>query len=625
MTEKQQAADPKETLRAIARLMRPHRTVLVVTFLVSLAGVVVNIIAPLRLGHATNLIVAGVAGESLPAGLTKEQALARLHAEGHGTLASVYDTVDFVPGHGIDFAAVASVLLLALALYAAGSAANFVQERIAANVVQAVARDVRTRAEAKLARLPLSYFDGQPRGELLGRVTNDVDNLQQVLQQTFSQLGTAVLYATGLTAVMFVISPLLAALLLLSLPVCAVIAATLSARARPRFAEQWAATGALATHVEDMYTGHTLVRVFGRQAHSEAEFDRHNEKACRAGSAAQFFAATIEPALSFVSNLNYVAVAVIGMLRVASGALSIGEVQAFLQYSNQFSNQAGQIGAVVGKFQSGLVSAERVFALLDADEQSADPADPATLATVSGHVEFRHVSFRYRPDRPLIEDFSLSVPPGTTVAIVGPTGAGKTTLGNLLMRFYEPDSGRILLDGVDIATMSREDLRSRTGLVLQDTWLFGGTVAENIAYGRPGATREEIVAAARAMRVDHFVRTLPHGYDTVLDEAAGISVGEKQLITVARAFLAAPSVLILDEATSSVDTRSELLVQKAMAELRRDRTSFVIAHRLSTIRDADLILVMHRGRIVEQGTHDELLAADGAYADLYTSQFVTTP
>jgi ATP-binding cassette subfamily B protein len=625
MTEKQQAADPKGALRAIARLMRPHRTVLVATFLVSFAGVVVNIIAPLCLGHATNLIVAGVAGESLPAGLTKEQALARLRTEGHGTLASVYDTVDFVPGHGIDFAAVASVLLLVLALYAAGSAANFMQERIAANVVQAVTRDVRTRAEAKLARLPLGYFDGQPRGELLGRVTNDVDNLQQVLQQTFSQLGTAVLYAAGLTAVMFVISPLLAALLLLSLPVCAVIAAKLSARARPRFAEQWAATGALATHVEDMYTGHTLVRVFGRRAHSEAEFDRHNEKAYRAGSAAQFFAATIEPALSFVSNLNYVAVAVIGMLRVASGTLSLGEVQAFLQYTNQFSNQAGQIGAVVGKFQSGLASAERVFALLDADEQSADVADPATLATVSGHVEFRDVSFRYRPDRPLIEDFSLSVPPGTTVAIVGPTGAGKTTLGNLLMRFYEPDSGRILLDGVDIAAMRREDLRSRTGLVLQDTWLFEGTVAENIAYGRPGATREEIVAAARAMRVDHFVKTLPNGYDTVLDEAAGISAGERQLITVARAFLAAPSVLILDEATSSVDTRSELLVQKAMAQLRRGRTSFVIAHRLSTIRDADLILVMDRGRIVEQGTHDELLAADGAYADLYTSQFVTTP
>ncbi|AXG81912.1 ABC transporter ATP-binding protein [Streptomyces paludis] len=624
MKEKKRVTHAKGTLRAIARLLRSHRLVLTIALLVSFAGVVVNTVAPLLLGYATDLIVAGVAGQATPAGLTKAEALDQLRAEGRTTLASVYSTVDFLPGHGIDFAAVASVLVTVVALYAGGSAANFAQERIAANVVQAVARDVRRRVEEKLAKLPLGYFDGQPRGELLGRVTNDVDNMQQVLQQTLSQLVTAVLYATGLTAVMFVISPPLAALLLVSLPVCAVIAAKLSGRARPRFAEQWAATGALATHVEDMYSGHTLVRVFGRQTLSEAEFDKHNKTTYESGRAASFLSATVEPALIFVSNLNYVAVAVVGVLRVSTGALSIGEVQAFLQYANQFSNQAGQIGSVVGRFQSGLASAERVFDFLDADEQSADPAHPVTPGNVAGQVEFQDVGFRYTPDRPLIEGFSLSVRPGTTVAIVGPTGAGKTTLGNLLMRFYEPDSGRILLDGTDIATMSREDLRSRTGLVLQDTWLFEGTVAENIAYGRPGVTREKIVAAAKAMRVDHFVRTLPHGYDTVLDEAAGISAGEKQLITVARAFLASPAVLILDEATSSVDTRSELLVQKAMAELRRGRTSFVIAHRLSTIRDADLILVMDQGRIVEQGTHDELLAVDGAYAHLYTSQFVST-
>jgi ATP-binding cassette subfamily B protein len=434
-----------------------------------------------------------------------------------------------------------------------------------------------------------------------------------------------VLYAIGLTTLMFVISPLLAVLLLISVPVCGVVAARLSAKARPRYNEQWAATGALATHVEDMYTGHALVRAFGRQARGEAEFDAHNESAYRSGSAARFLAETIEPALVFISNLNYVVVAVVGALRVAAGALSIGDVQAFMQYANQFSNQAGQIGSVTGKLQSGLASAERVFALLDAEEQPADPAHPATLGPVAGRVEFQDVSFRYHPDRPLIENLNLSVPPGATVAIVGPTGAGKTTLGNLLMRFYEPDSGRIRLDGVDIATMSREDVRSRMGLVLQDTWLFEGTVADNIAYGHPRATRSEIITAAKAMRVDHFVRTLPQGYDTVLDESAGISAGEKQLITVARAFLASPAVLILDEATSSVDTRSELLVQKAMAELRRSRTSFVIAHRLSTIRDADLILVMRQGRIVERGSHDELLTAAGEYAALYNSQFATTP
>ena len=612
----------KDTLRAVARLLKPYRLVLGGALAASIAGVVVNTTAPLILGHATDLIVAGVAGAGLPAGLSKAAALEQLRATGHGTLASVYQAVDVVPGHGIDFAAVTSMLVIALGLYAAGSAFNFVQERIAANVVQAAARDVRERVEAKLARLPLGYFDGQPRGELLGRVTNDVDNLQQVLQQTFSQLGTAVLYAIGLLALMFVISPLLAVLLLISVPVCAVVAAKLSAKAKPKYDEQWAATGALATHVEDMYTGHALVRAFGRRARGEAEFDSHNEAAYRAGASARFLAETVEPALIFVSNLNYVVVAVIGALRVTAGALSIGDVQAFMQYANQFSNQAGQIGSVAGKFQSGLASAERVFSFLAAEEEEPDPVSPARLGSVAGRVEFEHVSFRYLPERPLIEDLNLSVPPGATVAIVGPTGAGKTTLGNLLMRFYEPSAGRILLDGVDLATMSRADVRSRMGLVLQDTWLFEGTVAENIAYGRPGAGREEIEAAARAMRVDHFVRTLPQGYDTVLNEAAGVSAGEKQLITVARAFLASPAVLILDEATSSVDTRSELLVQKAMTELRRGRTSFVIAHRLSTVRDADLILVMREGRIVERGSHGELLAAGGVYAGLYSSQFV---
>jgi ATP-binding cassette subfamily B protein len=625
VTEPEKVTDARGTVRAVVRLLGPHRLVLTGALAASLIGVTMNTIGPLVLGRATDLIVAGVAGRSLSPGLTRAQALAQLRAEGHGTLATVYDTVDFIPGHGIDFGRVTSVLLVALALYVAGALCNFIQERIAADVVQRVAYDVRERVEAKLSRLPLGYFDRQPRGELLGRVTNDVDNLQQVLQQTLSQLCTAVLYALGITVLMVVISPLLAVLLLLSLPLSAVIAAKLGARARPRYAEQWAATGALANHVEEMYTGHALVRVFGRRAWAEQTFQEHNGTARRAGGTALFLGEMVEPALVFVSNLNYVVVAVIGALRVTAGALSVGGVQAFMQYASQFSNQAGQIGSVVGKLQSGLASAERVFALLDAEEQSPEPANPATLGEFSGRIELRDVCFRYVAGRPLIENLSLSVDAGATVAIVGPTGAGKTTLGNLLMRFYEPDAGVIRLDGVDIATMTREDLRSRTGLVLQDTWLFEGTVADNIAYGRPGATREEIVAAARLMRVDHFVRTLPQGYDTVLDEAAGISAGEKQLITVARAFLASPAVLILDEATSSVDTRSEILVQKAMTELRRGRTSFVIAHRLSTIRAADVILVMDGGRVIESGTHDELIAAAGFYATLHAAQFTTAP
>ncbi|EWC59369.1 Lipid A export ATP-binding/permease protein MsbA [Actinokineospora spheciospongiae] len=625
MSGQEEVTDRGGTLRAVARLLRPHRLVLTTGLLISLAGIVVNTTAPLVLGRATDLVLAGVAGAGLPAGLSKDQALAQLRADGNDTLASVYATVDVVPGTGIDFDAVGSVLLLALLLFSIGSACGFVQERVAANVVQEVARDLRERVEAKLSRLPLSYFDAHSRGELLGRITNDVDNLQQVLQQTLGQLFSAVLYSVSLIALMFVISPILAVSLLVSVPVCTVVATLLSARARPRFDEQWAATGALAAHVEDTYTGHALVRAFGRRARGEAEFDAHNDRAHRAGSSAQFLAETIEPALLFVTNLNYVVVAVVGALRVTAGALSVGDVQAFMQYANIFSNQVGQVGAAVGKFQSGLVSAERVFALLDAEEEPADPTAPATPATGTGRVEFADVCFRYTQDRPLIEGLTLSVPPGATVAIVGPTGAGKTTLGNLLMRFCEPDSGRILLDGVDIATMRRADLRSRMGLVPQDTWLFEGTVAENIAYGRPGASREEVVAAAKAMRVDHFVRTLPSGYDTVLDETTGISAGEKQLITVARAFLATPTVLVLDEATSSVDTRSELLVQRAMADLRRGRTSFVIAHRLSTVRDADLILVMRGGSIVERGTHEELLAAGGDYTALVNSQFAAAP
>jgi len=620
-TEK--SMDFKGSGKRLLAQMRPERGIMTVALLLGALSVALTVVGPKVLGHATDLIMAGIIGRKLPGRLTSDQAADALRAHGQDGLADMIGAMPVHPGHGIDFGAVGQVLLWVALIYAAASLFGFVQARIATRVVQRAVFRMREQVEEKLARLPLSYFDRQQRGEVLSRATNDIDNVQQTLQQTLSQIVASLLTIVGVLAMMFWISWLLALVALITVPVSIVVATKVGKRAQPQFVQQWKTTGKLNAHIEEMYTGHSLVKVFGRQRESAELFREQNEALYAAGFKAQFISGIIQPAMMFIGNLNYVLVAVVGGLRVASGALSIGDVQAFIQYSRQFSQPLTQVASMANLVQSGVASAERVFELLDAAEQDPDAEQLARPDRVEGRVAFEDVSFRYAPDKPLIEDLSLAVHPGQTVAIVGPTGAGKTTLVNLLMRFYEVSGGRITLDGTDIAAMSREELRSHIGMVLQDTWLFGGTIAENIAYGAPAGTpMDKIVAAARATHVDRFVRTLPDGYDTVLDdEGSNVSVGEKQLITIARAFLAEPAILVLDEATSSVDTRTEVLIQHAMAQLRTGRTSFVIAHRLSTIRDADVILVMEDGAIVEQGPHDALLAANGAYARLYAAQF----
>lgn len=588
-TEK--ALDFKGSGRRMLGLLRPYRLLVSATLVLAVAGVTLSVLAPRLLGEAVDVIFDGYLS----------------HRQSHG---------------GVDFGHVAQLVAAVLALNVGSSACSLFQGRLTATVVQGAVFRLRNEAQAKLSRLPLSYFDQQPRGEILSRVTNDMDNLQQSLQQTLSQLATALLTIVGVLTLMFVTSWELALIALVTVPASAWTMRKIAKRAQPQFINQWKFTGRLNSHVEEMYTGHALVTAFGQREEAMATFTEQNEALYQASYRAQFISGTIQPVMMFMSNLNYVLVAVVGGLLIAGGSISLGAVTAFIQYSRQFSQPLTQVASMANLLQSSVASAERVFALLDAPEQEPDAAEPARPADLRGRVEFADVSFSYDPDRPLIEHVSLIVEPGETVAIVGPTGAGKTTLVNLLMRFYEIDSGAILLDGVDIARMSREELRGLTGMVLQDAWVFGGTIADNIAYGSHGATRAQVVEAAKATYVDRFVRTLPDGYDTVLDdEGTNVSAGERQLITIARAFLARPAVLILDEATSSVDTRTEVLIQHAMASLRHGRTSFVIAHRLSTIRDADVILVMEDGHIVEQGTHAALLAAGGAYARLYQAQF----
>ena len=608
------------SLKRLFGHLAPERLILALVVLLAVAGIVMNVLGPKILGMATDVIFTGVLGKNLPSGATKEQVVAALRAQGKNTFADMVERLNVIPGHGIDFVLLEKLLLVALGLYLVASLFLWLQGYLLNGAVQRSIYSLRSQVEEKVNRLPLSYFDKQTRGELLSRVTNDIDNISQSLQQTLSQLLTSLLTVIGVTVMMLVISPVLALIALVTIPVSILVITVIGRRSQRLFIQQWKSTGELNGHVEEAFTGQSLVKVFGRQHEVEAVFAERNHTLYSASFGAQFISGLIMPTMFFIGNLNYVAIAVVGGLRVASGTMNLGDVQAFIQYTRMFTQPLTQLASMANLLQSGVASAERVFEVLDEEEQV--PEEASSLNPTCGRVAFEHIWFSYDRDRPLITDLSLVAEPGSTVAIVGPTGAGKTTLVNLIMRFYELDGGRITLDGVDIATVPRAALRSNIGMVLQDTWLFHGTIRENIAYGRPTATEEEIHAAAEATYVDRFVHALPSGYDTVLDEeASNISAGEKQLITIARAFLADPALLILDEATSSVDTRTEVLVQRAMAALRSDRTSFVIAHRLSTIRDADVILVMEDGKIVEQGTHHELLDARGHYFDLYNSQF----
>jgi len=625
--------DLRGTLRKLLARLRPERIKLLTAVGLGVISVGLMVSGPKILGTATNILFDGIVGKRLPAGMTQAQAEALLRAHGQGQLADMLSGMTVTPGVGVDMAAFGRVLGLAALVYLLGAVFTWGQGYIMAGITQRAMCGLRSEVEEKLARLPLRYFDSHPHGDILSRVSNDIDNLSTTLQQGFSQLLTSVLTIFGVLGMMFWISPMLAAVSLVIIPLAVAVTFVIARRSQTQFTDQWERTGTLNGLVEETHTGHGLVLAFGRRKPMIEEFGRQNRQLYEASFRAQFLSGVIMPSVQFLGNLNYVVIAVLGGWRVASGAISLGDVQAFIQYSRQFTMPITQIAAQMNMLQSGLASAERVFEFLGAPDEAADtrpavaPAGTATLvpavpAAVAGRVQLEHVSFRYDPDTPLIEDFSLTAEPGQTIAIVGPTGAGKTTVVNLLMRFYEIGSGRILLDGADYRALTRDQVRACFGMVLQDTWLFAGPIADNIAYGREGATDEEIVAAARAAYVDHFVRTLPDGYRTLLDEdASNISSGQRQLLTIARAFLANPGVLILDEATSNVDTRTEVLIQEAMARLRRGRTSFVIAHRLSTIRNADTIVVMDQGRIVEQGSHQDLLRRHGFYYELYNSQF----
>ena len=692
----QKPMDFKGSLRRFAGMLRPERLNVVVLMLLGIASVALTVLGPKLLGNATNVIFAGFVGAGLPADLTKEQAIEMLRQQDQNQRADLLSGVPgVVPGQGIDFTMLMQTLGWVVAAYVGAFLFGWLQSRITTGVVQRTMRDLRNQVEAKLHRIPLSYVDARQRGEILSRVTNDIDNVAQTTTQTLAQLITAALTVVGVLGMMFWISPILALVALVTVPLSVILTAQIAKRSQPQFVEQWAATGRLNAHIEESFTGHALVKVYGHQESTAKAFADENAALYDSSFKAQFISGTIQPAMGFLANLNYVVVAVVGGLRVASGTLSLGDVQAFIQYSRQFTQPLTQVASMMNLLQSGVASAERVFELLDAPEQSPDPAESQKVVPVRGRVAFEDVTFSYTPDQPLITGLNLVAEPGQTIAIVGPTGAGKTTLVNLLMRFYEVDGGRITLDGVDTRDMSRDDLRSSVGMVLQDTWLFKGTIEENLRYGVPdgaGVDEETFLAATRATHVDPFVRTLPDGYDTVVDEeGSSVSAGEKQLLTlaqvvgvvsqetyllhttvrenlrhaapqatdeqiedaarraqihdvitrlpqgydtvvgarghrfsggekqrlaIARTLLRDPRVLVLDEATSALDNETERAVQAALDEASRGRTTITIAHRLSTIRDADAIAVLDGGRVVEQGTHEDLLVRGGRYARL---------
>ena len=596
--------------RRLLRRLRAHRAAIAAVLALSLGGVALSVVGPRVLGHATDLLFNGVIGRQLPTGITKFQAIAEARGRGDDNFADLLSGMNVVPGQGVDFAAVGRTLLLALIMYLIAALFIWAQARLLNTIVARTVAALRSDVERKVHRLPLSYFDTRQRGELLSRVTNDVDNISASVSIAISQLFTAVLTIVAVAVMMLTISVLLTLIAVATVPLSLWVTRTIARRSQRMFVAQWAGTGRLNAHIEETYSGFTLVRTYGHRDSAQARFSELNADLYRTSFAAQFLSGLISPATMFVGNLSYVAVAVVGGVQVATGQISLGSVQAFIQYVRQFNQPLTQVAALYNALQSGVASAERVFDFLDEPDES--PCAAVELPSGRGRVEFRNVGFSYTAGTPVIEDLSLVAEPGTTVAIVGATGAGKTTLVNLLMRFYDVEVGQILLDGVDIRQVSRRSLRSRIGMVLQDTWLFGATIADNIAYGSPDMTLDEVTEAARAAHADGFIRSLPDGYQTMVGEG-NLSAGEKQLITIARAFAARRQLLILDEATSSVDSRTELLVQQAMARLRRDRTCLIIAHRLSTIRDSDLIVVIDGGRVVESGSHAELLQRRGAY------------